>query len=75
MASWSPFSEAVNTIAQKVKFVRNDIKVMIIDVDRYPEEKKSFSIRSVPTFIFIKNQEIKFKREKMMSKKEILQLI
>ncbi len=75
VAPWSPFSDAVKTIADKVKFVRDDVKVLVIDIDQYPDEKSTFDIRKIPTFIFIENQEIKFKKEEMMSKKEILQLI
>jgi len=74
-APWSPFSDSLDIIARKVKKVEENLEVIVVDLEEYPEIQTNYGISHVPTIILISDKQIKFRGERMMSKKEILKML
>lgn len=52
-ASWCPPCKAIAPVFEKLSKDNTDIKFVKIDVDSLPTTAQTFSIRSVPTFVFM----------------------
>jgi len=74
-AHWSPLSEIVSVVAQKVNNTESATNVITIDIDQHENLAKEFNIGSVPSVIIIRNKQIQHKLEGVVSKKEILNLL
>jgi len=51
------------------------IKVITIDVEKFPQLARYYSIQAVPTIILFKKAEMQFKKAGIMSKPQILSII
>ena len=51
------------------------IKVITIDVEKFPQLARYYSIQAVPTVIIFKNGEMKFKKAGIMAKPQIISTI
>lgn len=76
-APWCGPCRALKPIIEKIESELDSSKVKIhkINVDDSPVETTAYNISSVPTFIFLKNNEIVFSFTGVKSAKEIQTLI
>ncbi|RYH05115.1 thioredoxin [archaeon] len=58
-ASWCPPCRMIAPIFQKMSTEFSDVKFVKIDIDEYGDAASAFNIRSVPTFVFMKDSELK----------------
>jgi thioredoxin 1 len=57
-ATWCGPCKAIKPLYQKLSNVNSDVKFYVVDVDEREEITKKFNIRSMPTFITLKNGKV-----------------
>lgn len=57
-ATWCGPCKAIKPLYEKLSNVNSGIKFYVVDIDEREEMTKKFNIRSMPTFITIKNGKV-----------------
>jgi len=53
-ASWCAPCKAMNPVVDQVKADNDQLIVTRIDIDENPQERTNYNVRSIPTFVLIK---------------------
>jgi len=53
-ASWCAPCKAMNAIVDQIKADNDQLIVTRIDVDENPQERINYNVRSIPTFVLVK---------------------
>ena len=73
---WCLPCKKMNPILSEISdSLKNDVNIIRIDMDRNIALSKRFNIKSVPTFVGLKNGEVKWKKVGFTEKEDLLNLI
>jgi thioredoxin 1 len=79
LAFYADWFEACKKQAPIIEDIADDmgesIKVITIDVEKFPQLARYYSIQAVPTIIIFKDAEMKFKKAGIMSKPQVISTI
>lgn len=70
-ATWCPPCKVLAPIFDEVAARYPDVKVYVIDVDKYPELTNEFGIKGIPTLLKIKNGKIELVKSGALPKEEV----
>lgn len=75
-ASWCGPCKMLSPVLEKIdeKFGEN-LKILKVDIDKFPELANKYNIMSVPTLIFFENGEIVRQETGFMSEEKIMEFI
>lgn len=74
-ATWCKPCQELSPTIEEIAKERKDIKVVKIDIDKAPEIKQKYEIKSVPTLMVIKNGEVKSRDAGNLKKEVINQMV
>jgi thioredoxin 1 len=79
-AEWcAPCKAMIPTIESLKKkydaIIESNVSIMSIDIDENPEMASKYKIKSIPTTIFIKNDEVVEKRSGVLNEAQIEEII
>lgn len=72
---WCSPCRKMSPIIDQIKSDFNNLKVVSIDADIYPEMLKRFQSSSVPTILFLEDSKVLWKKNSLSSYKELVELI
>jgi thioredoxin 1 len=71
-ATWCGPCQTLSPIVQEVaKEMRDQLKVIKVDVDRNPAAAQQFQIRGVPTLILFKGGKVLWRKAGLMTRREL----
>lgn len=75
-ATWCGPCQMMGPILQQVKQeLGDDVKILKVDVDKYPETAARFQVRGVPTFAIFKNGQLLWKESGARPKEQLVQIL
>lgn len=72
---WCSPCRKMSPIIDQIKLDFNNLKVISIDADIYPEMLKRFQSSSVPTILFLEDSKVLWKKNGLSSYKELVESI
>jgi thioredoxin 1 len=79
-AEWCAPCKAMIPIIESLKkkydaIIESNVSIMSIDIDENPEMASKYKIKSIPTTIFIKNDEVVEKKSGVLNEAQIEEII
>jgi thioredoxin 1 len=75
-ADWCGPCKMMSPILQETKAaVKDDVKIIKINVDQYQDLASEFMVRGVPTFILFKEGKVLWRQSGVLSKNQLIEII
>ncbi|MBA3828861.1 MAG: thioredoxin [Taibaiella sp.] len=75
-AEWCGPCKMMAPVLHEVKTAMgDDVKIIKIDVDKYPEVSSEFQVQGVPTLMIFRKGELKWRQSGVMQAKQLQQLL
>lgn len=75
-ADWCGPCKMMSPILQETKsIVKDNVKIIKINVDQYQDLASEFMVRGVPTFILFKKGKMLWRQSGMLSKSQLIEII
>lgn len=75
-ADWCGPCKMMSPILQETKsIVKDNVKIIKINVDQYQDLASEFMVRGVPTFILFKKGKMLWRQSGMLSKNQLIEII